>query len=290
MEKRFTVSRLLIHLLFICMSLLSIIPMLILISTSLSSELAISTSGYGILPKDFTIAAYKYIFSGGSPILRAYMVTTIVTIVGTILHLIISSMLAYGISRKEIKYRGVISFIVVFCLLFSGGIVPTYILVMRYLHLGNNIAVMFIPYLVSAVYIIMMRNFFMQIPESLIESARIDGSGEFYTFVKIVVPLSKPIIATIALFVAVFLWNDWTASALYIDDSKLYGLQFLLQSIMNNIQYLQANVLTQQAAANLPDETARMASSILAVLPILIGYPFLQNFFVKGLTIGAVKE
>lgn len=290
MKKKFTVSQVAIHLLFILISLTSIIPMMIIISTSLSSELEVARTGYGLVPKNFTLAAYKFIFSGGSPMIRAYFVTTIVTILGTFLNLFISSMLAYGLSRKEIKYRGFLSFIVVFCLLFSGGLVPTYILVTKYLHLGNKMAAMYVPYIVSSVYVIMMRNFFMAVPDSLIESARIDGSGEFNTFIKIVIPLSKPILATIGLFVAVFMWNDWTACSLYIDDSKLYGLQFLLQSIMNNIQYLQGNVLTQKLAESLPDETARMATCILAVAPILIGYPFLQKYFVKGLTIGAVKE
>jgi putative aldouronate transport system permease protein len=134
-----------------------------------------------------------------------------------------------------------------------------------------------------------MRNFFKTIPDSIIESARIDGSGEFNTFLKLVVPLSTPVLATIGLFVAVFYWNDWFTAAILIENSKLYTLQFLLQSIMENIAYLQGNAITAKFAANLPDETARMATCVLAVAPIALTYPFLQKYFVKGLTLGAVK-
>jgi putative aldouronate transport system permease protein len=287
---RMKLSSLVINFGFIAYSVLCIVPMLVVLSISLSSEQSIFKYGYHIFPRDFSFKAYEFILLGNSPILRAYGVTILVTIVGTLLHLVISSLFAYSLSRPELKYRNIVAFLVVFCLLFNGGLVPWYILLTKYLHLKDTIFVLFVPYLVSSVNIMIMRNFFRTIPESIIESAKIDGSGEFHTFLKLVIPLSTPVLATIGLFVAVFHWNDWFTSALLIDNNKLFTLQFLLQSIMNNIAYLSGNPLVEKSAANLPDETARMATCILAVGPILLAYPFLQKYFVKGLTLGAVKS
>ncbi|NOU63934.1 ABC transporter permease subunit [Paenibacillus sp. LMG 31461] len=291
MIKRLTFPNFILNAIFMVYCAICLIPLLIVLSVSLSDEQSIFQSGYHVIPLKFSLNAYSYILNGNSPILRAYLVTIIVTFVGTLLHLIISSLFAYSLSRKEVKYRSIISFLVVFCLLFSGGLVPSYILISKYLHLKDTIFVLFVPYLVSSVNVLIMRNFFTYtIPESIIESARIDGSGEFHTFLKLVLPLSTPVIATIGLFTAVFLWNDWFTAALYIENGKLYTLQFLLQSIMNNIAFLQGNALTQKAAALQPDETARMATCVLSVGPIILAYPYLQKYFVKGLTLGAVKS
>ena len=288
--KKFSVSNIAVNLVFMFYSLCCIIPLLLVLSISLTDEGALARGTYKLIPTIFSFKAYEFILGGKSPIPRAYLITIIVTIAGTILNLAISSMLAYAISRKEVRYRGIVSFVLVFCLLFNGGLVPWYILIAKYLGMKDTIFAMFVPYMVSSVYVIMMRNFFMGIPESIIESARIDGSGEFNTFLKIVLPLSKPIFATIALFVGVFLWNDWYTCSLFVNNQKLYSLQFLLQSIMNNIDYLQGNVLLEKVAANLPSESARMATCVLAVGPILIAYPYLQKYFEKGLTLGAVKS
>ncbi|MCJ8014493.1 carbohydrate ABC transporter permease [Paenibacillus sp. KQZ6P-2] len=288
--KQLSLSKIAINFSFMVYSAICIIPLLLVLSVSLTDEQSIFQNGYHLIPQKFSFDAYTYILSGNSPILTAYGVTIIVTIAGTLLHLVISSMFAYSLSRNEVKYRNVVSFLVVFCLLFSGGLVPWYILLSKYLHLKDTIFVLILPYLVSSVNVLIMRNFFRTIPESIIESARIDGSGEFNTFLKLVVPLSTPVLATIGLFVAVFYWNDWFTAALFIENSKLYTLQFLLQSIMNNIAFLQGNALTARAAAMQPDETARMATCVLAVGPIVITYPFLQKYFVKGLTLGAVKS
>lgn len=289
-KNNLTPSKIVINLIFILYSVVCLLPLLLVLSVSLSSESSIIQQGYKLIPKSFSFKAYEYIFTGSSPLPRAYLVTTITTLIGTLLHLFITSMLAYTLSRRELKYRHIVSFMVVFCLLFNGGLVPTYILFSRYLHLKDTIFILFVPYLVSSVNVLIMRNFFMTIPDSIVESARIDGSGEFNTFIKLVVPLSTPAFATIGLFVSVFFWNDWFTSSLYIENGKLYTLQFLLQSIMNNIEYLQGNVLVEEIAANLPSETARMATCILAIGPIVLAYPFLQKYFVKGLTLGAVKQ
>lgn len=288
--KRTSFSRMAIYFSFMMYSALCLIPLLIVLSVSLSDEQSIFQNGYRIIPQNFSLDAYKFILFGSSPILRAYAVTIFVTVVGTLLHLVISSMFAYSLSRNEVKYRNIVSFLVVFCLLFNGGLVPWYILLTKYLHLKDTIWVLIVPYLVSAINVLIMRNFFKTIPDSIIESARIDGSGEFNSFLKLVIPLSTPVLATIALFVAVFYWNDWFTAALLIENSKLYTLQFLLQSVMNNIAFLQGNPLTVKAAAMQPDETARMATCVLAVGPIILTYPFLQKYFVKGLTLGAVKS
>ncbi|SFS45600.1 carbohydrate ABC transporter permease [Paenibacillus sp. BC26] len=278
-----------VNTIFLIYSALCVIPLLVVLSISLSDEESIFRTGYHILPVDFSFQAYEYILFGSSPILQAYGVTTIATLAGTILHLILSSMLAYGLSRKEVKYRHIVAFLVVFCMLFSGGLVPWYILITKYLHLKNTLFVLFVPYLVSSINVLIMRNFFIGIPDSIIESARIDGSGEFNTFIKMVVPLSTPVFATIGLMTAVFFWNDWFTSALFIEDGRLYSLQYLLQSIMNNIAYLQGTAFGEKMAVTIPSETARMATCIMAVGPIVVAYPLLQRYFVKGLTLGAVK-
>ncbi|REE87423.1 putative aldouronate transport system permease protein [Paenibacillus taihuensis] len=290
MRPSLSISKLVVNAGFMIYSALCIIPMLVVLSISFSKEQSIFQGGYSILPRAFSLKAYEYILGGNTPILHAYLVTIAATIAGTVLHLIISSMFAYTLSRNEVKYRHIVSFLVVFCLLFNGGLVPWYILLSKYLHLKDTFFVLIFPYLVSSVNVLIMRNFFKGIPDEIIESARIDGSGEFNTFVKLVVPLSTPVLATIALFVGVFFWNDWFTAAILIENNKLYTLQFLLQSIMNNIAYLQGNSLVEDIAANLPDETARMATCVLAVGPIVIAYPYLQRYFVKGLTLGAVKS
>jgi len=290
MGKRLSLFNVTIHTGFIVLCVLFLLPLFVVLSVSLTDEQSIFQTGYSVIPRDFSLNAYIYILSGQSPILRAYLVTAVVTVAGTFLHLAISSMFAYSLSRPEVKYRHIASFLVVFCLLFSGGLVPWYILLSKYLHLKDTLFVLIFPYLVSSVNVIIMRIFFQTtVPSSIIESARIDGSGEFHTFRKIVLPLSTPVLATIGLFTAVFFWNDWFTASLLIENSKLYPLQFLLQSIMNNIAFLQSNPLTAKAAAMQPDETARMATCILSVGPIILAYPFLQKYFVKGLTLGAVK-
>ena len=203
-------------------------------------------------------------------------------------------MLAYAITREELNSRNKISFFVYLPVLFNAGLVPTYMLFSRTLQLKNTIWVLILIMIASSTNVLILKNFFNTIPKSLIESARIDGSSEFRTFFTIVLPLSKPSLASIGLFVAIAYWNDWMTCSLYIETPKLQTLQYLLQSLMNNIAYLQANAgasaSMEQAIASLPSESARMATCVLAVGPIIFLYPFLQKYFEKGLTIGAVKE
>jgi putative aldouronate transport system permease protein len=289
-RKKVSISQIIIHLIFILACIFCILPILLVLSISLTDESVIYQNGYHLIPEAFSLDAYKYILSGSSPVLNSYLVTAIVTIVGTVVHLYLTSMLSYGLSRKEVKYSRALSFYVFFCLLFSGGMLPWYILLTKYLHLKDTIFVLIAPYLVSSVNVLIMKNFFKGIPNSIVEAARIDGSSEYNTFFKIVMPISKPVFATIGLFVAVFYWNDWMTCSLFINNTKLYSLQFLLQSIMDNIAYLQGNPMLEKIGTKLPDETARMATCILAILPIAVAYPFIQKNFEKGLTVGAVKE
>ncbi|MEG0386730.1 MAG: carbohydrate ABC transporter permease [Niameybacter sp.] len=289
-RKKMSLSQIIIHIVFILLSLLCLLPLLLVVAISFTGEKSLMIEGYHFIPKDFSLDAYKYVFSGATSVLRAYGVTIVVTVMGTMLHLLVTSMLAYALTREEVTGRNKISLFVYIPVLFNGGLVPMYILMTRYLNLKNTILVLILVNLVSAVNVLIMKNFFRTIPHSLIESARIDGSGEFRTFFQIVLPLSTPSIATIGLFVAIAYWNDWMTCSLYIEKPKLYTLQYLLQSLMNNIGYLQSNAQASQSIEKALGTLPSMATCVLAIGPIILLYPFLQKYFAKGLTIGAVKE
>ncbi|WP_314584828.1 carbohydrate ABC transporter permease [Paenibacillus terrigena] len=286
-------SKLVINLMFIVYSAMCLIPVLLVLSISLTNEKSLLTDGYHLIPKEFSLVGYQYAISGTTSILNAYKVTILVTAVGSFLHLLVTSMMSYAISRNEVRYRNQVAFLVFFTILFNGGLAPYYILVTKYLHLKDSLLVLIIVLLVSPVHVLIMRNFFKALPDSIIESARIDGSGEFMTFFRIVLPLSTPVLATIGLFISIAYWNDWFTSALFIENNKLYTLQYLLQSLMTNIQYLmsneQASKAIEKSIGMLPGESARMAATMLSIGPIILMYPVLQRYFVKGLTLGAVK-
>lgn len=278
------------NILFVLLCVLFIAPFLLVVSISLTPEHLISTDGYQLIPKHITFDAYKFIFSSGTSLCRSYLVTIIVTVLGTAGGLVITSMLAYPISRKDLKYKNVITFFLFFTMLFNGGLVASYLLITRYLRLKNTILVLILPLMVNAWNVILMRNFFStSVPDGIIEAAKIDGAGEFLTFVKIIVPISKPAFATVGLFIALAYWNDWWTALLYIDDRSLFTLQYTLQSILLNIQVLMGNIQTQHLVKDVPAEGSRMALCILAIGPIVLAYPFFQKYIVKGLTIGAIK-
>ena len=293
-KHKILISHGIIHMIFILLSAACILPLLLVVGVSFTQEASLLRDGYHLIPRVFSTAAYEYVFNSATSVLRAYGVTIFVTVVGTVGHLLLMSMLAYSLTREEVTARNKISLFVYLPVLFNGGLVPTYMLMTRYLHLKNTVLVLILINLASATNVLIMKNFFRTLPNSLIESARIDGSSEFRTFFTIVLPLSKPSLASIGLFVAIAYWNDWMTCSLYIETPKLQTLQYLLQSLMNNITYLQANAgasqSMQQALMELPNEGVRMATCVLAVGPIIFLYPFLQKYFEKGLTIGAVKE
>ena len=281
-----------VHLVLIIASILFVIPILYVISISVTSDSEIISHGYRLIPQKISVLAYEYIFKTPKQLLNSYSVSIFITVVGTGLSLTLTTMLAYMVSRPDFKYRKQMSFFIFFTMLFNGGLVPTYMLITQYLHLKNTIWVLILPYVINAWFVLLMRSFLSTIPMSLLESAQIDGSSEIQTFFLIVMPLSKPALATIGLLISFNYWNDWWLSMLYIDERKLLPLQYMLYKIMSDIEFL-----TQQMSANvnvslkdIPSEAARMATCILAAGPMLLVFPFFQKYFVKGLTVGAIKE
>jgi putative aldouronate transport system permease protein len=286
-KTRELLGRLSIHLVLIVIGLACLIPMLLVVSVSFSEEKALAVEGYQLLPVDFTTFAYEYILTNPQQILRAYGVTVFVTTVGTVLGLIVCSLMAYPLARKDFKLRGVLSFYVFFTLLFSGGMVPFYILVTQYLGWKDNVLALIVPYLATAWYVLILRTSFAQLPTELLEAARIDGAGEWRIFFQIVLPLSKPVLATIGLFYILRYWNDWFMALLFINDSQLYPLQYLLQVLMRNINFLSSN--PQTMGEPIPTSSARMAMAVLAFGPALFAFLLLQQYFIRGITIGSLK-
>lgn len=279
-------------LLFILLALFCVVPILYILSASLSDEIQLTKEGYSLLPRGFSLEAYKYILESPKPIINAYGVTILVTLGGTAVSLLVTTMLAYVIARKDFKIGRVFAFMIFFSMLFNGGLVPTYIMLTKYYHLKDTIWALIFPYIIMPWHVFLMKGFLADIPTSLIEAAKIDGAGEVKTFFKIIVPISKPALATVGLFIAFTYWNDWYQSMLYIDSPDINSLQFYLYRIMNNIQYLSTSMQAGNISidiASLPSETARMALCILAAGPRLVVFPFFQKYFVKGLTVGAVK-
>lgn len=279
-------------LLFILLALFCVVPILYILSASLSDEIQLTKEGYSLLPRGFSLEAYKYILESPKPIINAYGVTILVTLGGTAVSLLVTTMLAYVIARKDFKVGRVFAFMIFFSMLFNGGLVPTYIMLTKYYHLKDTIWALIFPYIIMPWHVFLMKGFLEDIPTSLIEAAKIDGAGEVKTFFKIIVPISKPALATVGLFIAFTYWNDWYQSMLYIDSPDINSLQFYLYRIMNNIQYLSTSMQAGNISidiASLPSETARMALCILAAGPMLVVFPFFQKYFVKGLTVGAVK-
>lgn len=271
-----------------------IFPFLFVIIISLTDEQTLVLEGFRLLPSQFSTAAYEYIFETGSELLSSFGLTLLVTVLGTLVSLALVTTYAYALSRRNFEFRGFFSFLAFFTMLFSGGMVPGYIVMTQFLHLQNTIWALIFPLSLSAFSIIVMRTFFQTtIPDEIIESAKIDGAGEFLTFVRIVLPVSLPGIATIGLFSSLGYWNDWFNALLYYNNPQATPpLQFMLMKIEKNMDFLTQNaqnIGSFDAAAGLPTETVRMAMVVLATLPIVMAYPFFQRYFVQGLTVGSVK-
>ncbi|MFV0343100.1 MAG: carbohydrate ABC transporter permease [Anaerocolumna sp.] len=271
-------------------AIICLFPFALMISSSFMTEKEIVTEGYKLFPKELTISAYKYLLDNPTKLIDAYKVTIITTVVGTVLGLLIMSMAGYVLNRKDFKYRNFFSFFIYFTTLFSGGLVPAYILNVRYLHLKDSLWSMILPGLISAWSIFLMRNFMKAIPDELYESAMMDGAGAFTIYRKIFMPLAIPSLATVGLFLALGYWNQWYNASLYIDTPSKYPLQYYLQKMIN-----QANIdaLTSQGHVidiqSLPTQSVKMATAVLTIGPIILLYPFVQKYFVTGLTMGSVK-
>ena len=275
-------------------ALAAIIPLILLVSSSFTENNALIKYGYRFFPTVFSTEAYSYVFSTGNSVLRAYFVSFLLTAVGTVVSLIITTMLAYPLARQGMPFRGVMTFLVFFTMLFNGGLVPTYIMYTRYLHIKNTLWALLIPsLLISAFYVIMMRTYFTtNVPEAVIEAARIDGAGEWRILFTIVLPMSLPMIATMALLIGLGYWNDWKNGLYYLTDSRLYSIQNMLNQMLKDVQFLKSGADASAAAdltQDMPSVGIKMAIAVIGALPIMIIYPFFQKYFVKGITIGAVK-
>lgn len=282
-------SNLLVHSILMFFSILALIPFVMLISASFSSEEGLGKYGYGLWPQDFSLAAYQYLFNDFGQILNSYFITVVVSFVGSGLGLLIMSLLAFSLSRRDFKLRKPLAFYVFFTMLFNGGLVPWYILITQYLHLKNTIFALILPYLVVPWFVLLLRTYFAGLPTELFEAAKIDGAGEWRIFFQIVVPLSTPALATIGLFSMLQYWNDWWLSLLFIDDKSLYPLQYLLYTIQSNIDAISQNPEMNMGVV-IPTQGVRMAMAVLAIGPIIFAFLFVQRYFVKGITLGGIKE
>lgn len=284
-----------VHAVLIFLSLAVILPVFLLLVSSFSSEATILQDGYRFWPRKFSLDAYEYLTKQGRFILNSLSISFTITTVGTASSLFITSLLAYPLSRKDFPFRVPLSFVVFFTLLFNGGLVPTYLVYTNMIHVKNTLFGLLIPgLLMNGFTVILMRTYFAtNIPDALIESARLDGAGETLIFFKMVLPLSLPILATVGLMSGLAYWNDWFNGLIYINKPALYSLQNILNRMISNIQYLQQNSSVSGNLAievsKIPTTTVRMAIAAVGAAPILIIYPFFQRYFVKGIVIGAVK-
>lgn len=291
------IYNLIYHIVMAITSLAAIIPILLMVISSLTDNVVLLKNGYSFLPEKWSFYAYQWIFtSNSSTVLRAYGMSVILTVSGVTLSLVITTLLAYGLSKNDLPYRGVLTFFVFFTMLFNGGLVSTYINYTNVFHVKDTFAGLLVPgLLMSAFNVLLMKSYFMtNIPGEILEAAYIDGAGEFKTMFSVALPMAKPIIATVGLFVGIAYWNDWNNGYIYIvKNTDLFSIQNLLNRLMQNIQALTQNAANISDAnaglAKVPTATVRMAMATLGVLPIIIVYPFVQNNFVKGITLGGVK-
>jgi len=285
--RRLRLGQFAIHACLLILSFLFLFPLILLVSASLSSETDISKYGFTLFPRNVTFDAYQYVLQEPSQILTAYAVTITVTALGTLAGVLVMALLAYPLSRPDFSWRRPLSFVVFFTLLFSGGLVPLYILVTHYLQIQDTLWALILPYLVMPWYVFLLRAYFAALPRELIDAAKTDGAGEWRIFFQIVVPLSRPALATVALFCALTYWNDWYLALLFINNPALVPLQYLLYQISTNIQTLQTS--SQAFGVTVPALSAQMAIAVLAIGPITLAFLAVQKHFVSGITLGGVK-
>lgn len=292
MKKKNITLQVCLILFFTILCALILFPFILLVSASLSGSEALAEHGYQLIPNPVDLGAYKFVLKSPTAILRAYGVTFTFSIIAMVFAVAFMAMIAYPLARTKLKGKSVINFFLYFTMLFGGGLVPSYLLIAGTLHLDNTIWVYILPGLISPWYVFMMRTFFKGIPEEIIESATIDGASEYTIFLRMIIPLSKPVLATIALFMFLGKWNDWNTALIYITNDKLYSLQYLLQSMLTKLDIIKQMQQEGMAAANemeVPSETVRMAMAVIVAGPALVVFPFFQKYFVKGLTVGSVK-
>ena len=291
-KNKMSVTRVLLHILLIAISLSYILPLVLMVSISLSTEADIAMYGYNMIPKQFSLEAYKLAFANPHQIIQSYKITFLFSILSVGGGMILQSLMAYPLARNNYKLKSISIKFMLITMLFSGGLVPTYIVITKYLHLGNSFWVYVIPSLYSAWNVILYKTYYQNLPNALIEAAKIDGASEYTIYAKVVFPLSKPILATLAFTALIGKWNDWNTTLIYIRDSELYSLQYLLQRILREAEYIKSLQNTAQAALmenNMPTETMRYAMAVIAAGPILVVFPFFQKYFAKGMVVGSVK-
>ena len=287
-------QQIILHAVMIILSLVCVLPFLLLFIASLSSEASLATNGYSFFPSEWSLGTYEYIMRSAGTIFKGYGITIFATVAGTALSLLLTITFAYPLSRPELPCRYFFAFFVFFTMLFNGGMVRTYLMYVNTFHIKNTIWAYIVPgHLLGAFYIIMMRSFFTSsIPDSLIEAARLDGAGEFRILAKIIMPLSKPLLATLTLMIGLTYWNDWINGLYYVTDPDKYSIQMILNTMLANVQFLSSSASSMGmdvGAVQLPAIGIRMGIAVIAVIPILCIYPFLQKYFVKGIVVGGVK-
>jgi putative aldouronate transport system permease protein len=286
-------SNTLANILLIVFSILTLIPIYVIVIASITSEASLTANGYRLWPAEFSFMAYTFLFSQGSIVVTAYINTVISTVAGTLMSVIMVGLYAYPLSRDNFKFGTFFTFFAFFTMLFSGGLVSYYMVTRQVLLLSNTLWALFLPSAFSPFWVIVMRTFYKaNVPNEIIEAARMDGANEWRTFLQIVLPLSTPGLATVALFSAIGIWNNFFNCLLLVDDARFYSLQFTIYTTLNNIRFLLENADRMQGLVNLsdlPSQSFRMAMAVVTVGPIILAYPFFQRYFVKGLTIGAIK-
>lgn len=279
----------------ILLALCCVLPFILLISSSITDEATLMKNGYAFIPEVLNFKAYQYLFQSFGGIVRAYGMTVIVTLIGTTINVCLTLFMGYLLSKQDLPGRGFISFFLFFTMLFSGGMVPSYIIWSQYMHVGDSIYALICPNLMLGAYnVILMRTYFTtNVPMEILEAAEMDSCSEIGKLFHISIPLSKPMISTVALFSALAYWNDWINGIYYLTRRKdLYTIQNVLNSMMNNVQFLKENALdaaSAQMMSQIPTQGVRMAIAVISVVPILVIYPFFQKAFIKGIVIGGVK-
>ena len=281
------------HAVLIILMICCLAPFVLLFMSSITDEQALIANGYSFFPEKFSLEAYKYILADSNQMVTSYILSFVVTIVGTVCNLTLTTLFAYPLSRKDLPGRRFVNFFLFFTMLFSGGLVPSYIMWTRTFHIQNTIWALIVPNLMmSAFNVFMMRTYFASnIPDTVIEAARIDGAGEFRILWSIVLPMAKPILATLVILVGLSYWNDWTNGLYYVNDDSLYTVQVFLMNIQRSMEAMKQSAQHggMVASVDLPSVSVRMAVTVMCVVPVMVIYAFMQKYFVKGIAIGAVK-
>lgn len=292
-SKKMRVYQAVINVILLLVTLTIVVPLILLFISSISSEKSLIANGYSFFPSEFSLEGYRYIWQNKGTVLRAYGMTIVVTAIGTVINVLLSAMMAYALSNTKLLFRRAINFFIFFTMIFSGGLVPAYIMWTSTFHIKNTIFALLVPnLLLSPMNVILIRTYMMtSVPSALYEAAQIDGGGHRVCFLNVALPLSKPILVTMGLFAGLAYWNDWTNGLYYLTDPKLYSVQVLLNKMIQDIQAIQANSVAAAAgtAMTVPQISIRMAIAFVALLPILIIYPFLQKYFAEGIALGSVK-